>query len=369
MKRDYYEILGVSRNATKEEIKNAYRKLALQYHPDRNKSKEAEEKFKEINEAYAVLSDDEKRRQYDTYGHEGFGQYYTQEDIFRGADFSDFEDLFAEFGFGPFGRFGKNPFDIFGFSRSSRARKGADLQATVQITLEDAARGVSHTVEFVRNKRCDVCNGSGAEPGSSLRLCPDCGGRGQVRSTKRMGPMTFQAITTCRKCGGSGKVYEKICRACEGSGIKKQKEKMVIGIPAGAFDGMRIRIDNGGEYDKGGYGDLYIDVRIKKHPLFSRQGDDLITEYTIPFTAAALGKEIEIQTLIDGKKKITIPSGTQPGDTISLKGLGMPRLQRSGRGDLKIHIKVEIPKKLSKRQRELLEEFEKESGKKFLGIF
>lgn len=369
MKKDYYGILGVSRNATKEEIKDAYRKLALHYHPDRNKSKDAEEKFKEINEAYAVLSDNEKRRQYDMYGHEDFERHFTEEDIFRGADFSDFDDLFAELGFGPFRRFGRSPFDIFGFGRATRIKKGADLQASVQITLEEAARGVSHTFEFTKNKRCDICNGNGAEPGSSLKICVECNGSGQLRTTRRMGPMTFQTITTCKRCGGSGKSYEKLCHACGGSGMKRQKEKIVLDIPPGSFDGMRMRIDGSGEYGPGGYGDLYVDIRIKKHPLFIRQGDDLITEYTIPFTAAALGKEIEIQTLIDGKKKIVIPSGTQPNEIIVLKGYGMPRLQRSGRGDIKVKIKVEIPKKLSRKQKEILHEFEKETNKKFLGLF
>lgn len=365
MKKDYYSILGVSRNATKEEIKNAYRKLALQYHPDRNKSKDAEEKFKEINEAYAVLSDDEKRREYDMYGHEDFRKHFTEEDIFRGANFSDFEDLFAQMGFGPFGR----DFDIFGFGRRSRTRRGADLQATVQITLEEAARGATHTFEFFREKKCDVCGGGGAEPGSSIRVCPDCGGSGQVRSTRRMGPIVFQAITTCPRCKGSGKTYEKLCHACGGSGIKKQKENITINIPAGAFDGMRMRIDGGGEYGPGGYGDLYVDIRVKKHPLFIRQGDDLITEYSIPFTTAILGADIELQTLIDGKVKVAIPPGTQPDEVITLKDYGIPHLQRKGRGDLKIKIKVSIPKKISKKQRELIEEFEKEGKKKFFGIF
>jgi len=367
MARDYYEILGVPRNATKEEIKQAYRKLALQYHPDRNKSKEAEEKFKEINEAYAVLSDDEKRKEYDMYGAAGFEQRYRPEDIFRGADFSDFEDLFESMGFGPFG-FGRDPFDIFGF-REGRRKRGADLQATIQITLEEAAQGISREFEFFKTKRCDVCNGTGGAPGAKLKICPHCNGTGRIRTTRRMGPMTFQTVTTCNHCHGVGKVYEKLCPACGGSGMKREKEKITISVPPGVFDGMRMRFEGAGEYGPGGYGDLYLTVRVKKHPLFARDGDDLITEYEIPFTTAILGGEVEIETLTSGKKKVSIPGGIQPGDIITLKGEGMPKLQRSGRGNLLIKLKVQIPRKISKRQRELIEEFEKEGKKKFFGLF
>ncbi len=370
MKRDYYEVLGVPKNATKEDIKNAYRRLALQYHPDRNKSKDADEKFKEINEAYAVLSDEEKRRQYDAYGQAGFSERFTQEDIFRGADFGDFEDLFESMGFGRFG-FDRHPFDFFGFGRA-RKRRGADLQASVQITLEDAARGISRDFEFLKTKKCGTCGGTGGAPGAKLVACPACGGTGSIRTTKRLGPMTFQSIVTCNRCGGIGRVYEKTCPSCGGTGMKKENEKITITIPPGAFDGMRLRFAGSGEYGPGGYGDLYVDVRVRKHPLFAREGDDLVTEFSIPFTTAALGGEIEVQTLLSGKKRIRIPAGTQSGEIIRIKEEGMPRLQqRGGRkaGDLLVKISVEIPKKLTKRQRELLEEFEKESKKRFFGLF
>lgn len=371
MKRDYYEVLGVSKNATKEDIKNAYRRLALQYHPDRNKSKDAEEKFKEINEAYAVLSDEEKRRQYDAYGQASFSGRFTEQDIFRGADFSEFEDLFESMGFGPFG-FGRHPFDLFGFGRT-RKRRGADLQASVQITLEEAAQGISRDFEFLKTKKCETCGGTGGAPGAKIAACPACGGTGSMRTTKRLGPMTFQSIVTCNRCGGTGRTYEKTCSSCSGTGMKKENEKLTINIPPGAFNGMRLRFAGSGEYGLGGYGDLYIDVRVKRHSLFAREGDDLVTELAIPFTTAALGGETEVQTLVSEKKKIRIPPGTQSGETITVKGEGMPRLQqRSGDrkiGDLLIKISVEIPKKLTKRQRELLEEFEKESKKKLFGLF
>lgn len=358
-KKDYYEVLGVAKTASKDEIKQAYRKLALQFHPDRNKDQGAEERFKEISESYAVLSDDEKRAQYDQYGHAGFDQRYSQEDIFRNANFSDFEDMFGGAGF--------DPFDLFGFG-SRGPRRGADLQTTVEITLEEAATGAKREFGYNKVKKCSTCKGSGGAPGAGIRTCNQCGGAGRVRVVKRLGPMAFQTIATCNKCGGAGKSYDRACPDCHGSGMKKQKENITINIPPGAFDQLRMRMEAGGEYSPAGYGDLYIDVRVKKHPLFEREEDNLLTELSVPFTAAALGRDMEVQTLLSGKKKLHIAAGTQPDEVLTLRGEGMPRLQRGGKGDLLVRIKVEIPKRLNKKQKELLEEFEKENKKPF-GLF
>ncbi|VVC01775.1 Chaperone protein DnaJ [uncultured archaeon] len=359
--KNYYAVLGLEKGANEEQIKKAYRRLALLYHPDRNRDADAEEKFKEISEAYAVLSDDQKRAQYDQYGHAGFDQRYSQEDIFRNANFADFEDIFGGMGFG------SDPFDLFGFG-SRGPRRGADLQATVEITLEEAAKGVKREFEFAKMKKCSTCRGSGGAPGAGIRTCPQCGGAGRVRITRRLGPMHFQTIEACNRCGGAGRRYDRACPDCGGSGMKRQKEKITIDIPPGAFDNMRMKFEEGGEYSAAGYGDLYVDVHVKRHQLFEREGDDLITELSIPFTVATLGRETEVQTLLSGKKKINVPAGTQPDDVITVRGEGVPRLQRGGKGDLLIRVKVGIPKKINKKQKELLEEFEKE-GKKPFGLF
>ncbi|MFH1221646.1 MAG: molecular chaperone DnaJ [Candidatus Micrarchaeota archaeon] len=356
-KKDYYEVLGVAKTAGKDDIKQAYRKLALQFHPDRNKDAGAEERFKEISEAYAVLSDDQKRQEYDAYGHAGFGQQYSREDIFRNANYADFEDVFGNMGFGG------DPFDLFGFGER-RQRTGGDLQTSVELTLEEAAKGATREFDYNRVKKCSTCKGSGGAPGAGIRTCPQCGGAGRVRITRRLGPMHFQTIAACNKCGGAGKSYDRACGDCNGNGMKKQRDHISINIPAGAFDRMRMRIDDAGEYTGAGYGDLYADIHVKKHQLFEREGDDLLTELSVPFTAAVLGREMEVQTLLSGKKKVQVAAGTQPGEVLTLRGEGMPRLQRSGKGDLLIKVKIEIQKKLNKKQKELLEEFEKEAAKK-----
>ncbi|MEW6036422.1 MAG: molecular chaperone DnaJ [Candidatus Micrarchaeota archaeon] len=371
-KKDYYEVLGVPRGATKDQIKQAYRKLALQYHPDRNKDKEAEARFKEISEAYAVLSDDNKRAQYDQYGHAGFDRMYSQEDIFRSADFSDFADMFEAFGFGgPFG-------DIFGPAfragfgrRGGRAREyGADLETVVQISLEEAAKGAKKDISYHRSKACARCSGSGSEPGSSRGTCSACGGRGEVRQTRRAGPMEFYSVTTCARCRGEGTVVEKPCKSCGGSGKASSNEHIKVGIPAGIHSGMRLRLEEMGEFGRDSPGDLFVRVEVQPHPVFERNGDDLGMEAAIGFARAALGGEIEVPTL-SGKAKLHIPPGTPSHTVFRLRGEGMPRLNRSGRGDQMVRVVIDVPKKLSKRQKELLEEFEKEDGKKkgFFGVF
>jgi|Deesub1362A_J573_1020465.scaffolds.fasta_scaffold00131_76 molecular chaperone DnaJ len=356
-KKDYYEILGVPRNASKEEIKKAYRRLALKYHPDRNKSPDAEEKFKEISEAYGVLSDDAKRAQYDRWGHAGIEGRYTAEDIFRSINFDDiFGDLGFDFGF-------DSIFDMFfGRRRSQRTgpRKGADLRTDIEITLEEAYRGVETTVTYPRLEKCGECNGSGAEPGTSPITCPNCGGSGQTSYTKRTPFGHFTSVSTCGRCGGKGTIIEKPCRECKGSGVVQRKRKVLVKIPPGVDEGSRLRIPGEGEVGENGGppGDLYVVVHIKPHKFFIREGDDILCEIPITFSQAALGTTIEVPTL-DGKAKLKIPSGTQSGTIFRLRGKGMPSLKGYGRGDQHVRVIVKTPTKLTRKQRELFEELAK----------
>jgi len=370
-KKDYYEILGVSKSAGKDEIKSAYRKLALKFHPDRNKDPDAEARFKEISEAYAVLSDDKKRETYDQYGHAGFDQRYTQEDIFRSADFSGFEDVFSQFGFGgdPFGgMFGQ----MFGFGGRSGGRMreyGADLETVIEITLEEAAKGLKKDISYSRTKSCGKCKGSGSEPGSLRRTCSACGGKGQVQQTRRAGPMAFYTVNTCGKCRGEGSTVEKPCSGCNGSGKVGEQEHLKVSIPAGIANGMRLRLEGLGEYGREGPGDLFVRVAVKRHDTFERDGDDLYTTVPISFARAAIGGDIEVPALF-GKDKLHIPQGTTSHTVFRLKGEGMPRIGRSGKGDEMVRVVIDVPKKLSKKQKELLEEFEKEKeGKGIFEIF
>ncbi len=365
-KKDYYEVLGVPRNASADEIKSAYRKLALKFHPDRNKAPEAAERFKEISEAYAVLSDQKKREQYDAYGHAGFDQMYSQEDIFRGADFSDFDEIFRSFGFDPFGGMFGSMFG--GRARGGRMREyGADLETAVQITLEEAAKGVKKDISYHRSKACGRCQGSGSEPGSERKVCPSCGGRGEVQQTRRAGPMAFFTVTTCSKCRGEGSVVEKPCKACGGSGKASSNEHIKVSIPEGIHSGMRLRLEDLGEYGRDGPGDLFVRVEVKQHELFAREGDDLLIEMPISFSRAAIGGSIDVPTLF-GKDRLHIPPGTASHTVFRLKGEGMPRLGRGGKGDELVRVLIEVPKSLSRRQKELLEEFEKE-GERKKGLF
>jgi molecular chaperone DnaJ len=352
-KRDYYEVLGVSRDASKEEIKKAYRRLALKYHPDRNKSPDAEEKFKEISEAYGVLSDDTKRSQYDRWGHAGIEGRYTPEDIFRAINF---EDIFRDFDFG-FGSI----FDMF-FGRGERRRRtgprrGADLRADIEITLEEAARGLKTNVTYPRLERCEVCNGSGARPGTSPRTCPACNGSGQVGYTKKTLFGQFTSVSTCGNCRGEGKVIDEPCTNCRGGGLVQRTRKISVKVPAGVDDGSRLRIAGEGEAgERGGMpGDLYVVVHIKPHEFFIREDEDILCEIPITFSQAALGDEIEVPTL-NGRAKMKIPPGTQSGTIFRLKGKGMPSLRGLGRGDQHVRVIVQTPTKLNKRQKELLRE-------------
>jgi molecular chaperone DnaJ len=368
-KRDYYEVLGVQKGASKSDIKKAYRKLALKHHPDRNKDEGAAERFKEVSEAYAVLSDDKKRTQYDQYGHAGFDQMYTQEDIFRGANMRDFQDIFQDIGFGG-GPFGGIFGSMFGqMFRGGRSREtGADLEVEIAITLEEAAKGLKKDITYHRSKACSRCDGSGNEPGTPVKQCDACGGRGQVQQARRAGPMAFYTVTTCGKCRGEGKRAENPCKTCAGSGKASSNEHLKIDIPPGIHSGMRLHMGGLGEYGKDGHGDLYIRVFVKPHERFERDGEDLWMNMPISFPIAAMGGNVKVPTLF-GKAKLHIPSGTQSHTVFRLRDEGMPRLKGRGKGDEMVRVIIDVPKKLSKKQKKLLKEFEGEKPKKrFLGF-
>lgn len=349
-KRCYYEILGVDRNATLEEIKKSYRRLAMQYHPDRNPGdKEAEERFKEAAEAYEVLSDPEKREIYDRYGHEGLNSTG-----YRG--FSGFEDIFASF---------SDIFsDIFGFSDTrarsrTAARAGADLRYDLKITFMEAAFGVTKEIEVQKLERCRVCEGTGTAPGTFPEVCPRCRGRGQITQTSGF----FSISTTCHYCHGQGSIIVNPCRTCKGTGKERISKKVQVRVPPGVDTGSRLRLR--GEGEKGEYGgpdgDLYVFIHVEDHEFFKRIDDDIYCRVPITFVQAALGGTIEVPTL-NGVEKIKIPRGTQSGKVFRLKGKGFPRLRGYGRGDQIIETYVVVPTNLTKRQEELLREFASISG-------
>ncbi|KPK98936.1 MAG: hypothetical protein AMJ95_01340 [Omnitrophica WOR_2 bacterium SM23_72] len=368
-KRDYYEILGVKKSASLDEIKRAYRELALRHHPDRvphEQKKEAEEKFKEISEAYAVLSDSQKRALYDQYGHAGIDQKYAYEDIFRGADFSSvFRDL-GDFGFGGniFDEiFGDLGFDIFNrrSSRSSGARlRGRDLQIAVSITLEEAAFGTQKSVTVPRYEACSVCSGTGAKPGTKKITCPQCKGSGRTVVSSGF----FQLAQTCSRCRGQGSVIQAPCPECRGEGRTRVTRKIKVKIPAGVDTGSHLRVRGEGEVGTSGQGDLYVIIEILPHPVFERHGNDIITQITTSLTKAVLGGEIEVTTL-NGKVTMKIPPGTQSGKIFRLKQKGIPDVHGRGIGDELVKVNVEIPARLNSEQRRLMEEFARASGEEF----
>lgn len=357
-KRDYYDILGVSRDASPEEIKKAYRKLAMKYHPDKNPSnrEESEEKFKEISEAYAVLSDDEKRARYDKYGDAGM-EGYTTEDIFRGVDFSD---IFRDFGF-------DSIFDeLFGFGRKSRyeyggphPRKGSDLEYKLEIPLEDAAFGSKKTIQVEKREVCDDCNGSGGK----TEICPRCDGTGQIRDVRRTPFGQFVNITPCNRCRGEGKIITEPCSECNGKGKVRRTSNIKVEIPPGVDTGNRLRIAGQGEPGANGGppGDLYVDIRVKPHETFKRDGDDIYYEAPITFSQAALGATIAVPTL-DGNAKVKVPAGTQTEKSFRLKRKGMPKLHGLGRGDEWVKVRVVTPTSLSKEEKNLFKELSKLEG-------
>ncbi len=361
MDKDYYKILGVQHNASPDQIKNAYRELALKFHPDRNKDKGAEEHFKQVNEAYAVLSDPEKRQQYDAYGPDAFSQRYTQEDIFRNFNI---EDVLRQMGF-QFG-FGGNQdlFSMFGFGDQGASRNidlGSDILAGTEVTLREAATGTEKKLHVNHVKRCETCSGSG---GTGITKCKRCGGSGQARTTTRTPFGVMQVVTTCPECGGRGKTVEKVCRTCKGHGRVRTEDKIDFKIPQGVDNGTRLRVKGMGDYGADRTGDLYVDVKVSKDKIFTRQGNDLLLELHVPFYVAALGGTTTVETL-DGNEHIKIEPGTQTGANIYLNNKGMPKFNGSGHGDEIVRIIVDTPKGLSAEQKALLERFsELDSGKK-----
>jgi molecular chaperone DnaJ len=348
-KRDYYEILGVGKNASDEEIKKAYRKLAMKHHPDRNPdSKGAEDKFKECKEAYEMLSNPEKRGAYDRYGHAGVDPNMGGAGAAGAGNFADaFGDIFGDIFGGGGGRGGR--------SAGPQVYRGADLRYNLDITLEQAAHGFDTTIRVPSWDHCEVCDGSGAKPGSAPTTCPTCGGHGQVRMQQGF----FSIQQTCPKCHGSGKYIPDPCTACGGAGRVKRNKTLEVKIPEGIDDGMRIRSSGNGEpgVNGGPTGDLYVEIHIKPHPVFQRDGDDLHCEMPISFARAALGGEIEAPTL-NGKASFSIPEGTQSGKTFRLRGKGIKNVRSGMVGDLFCHVVVETPVKLTDRQKELLRELE-----------
>jgi molecular chaperone DnaJ len=350
-KRDFYEILGLAKNASEEEIKKAYRKLAMKYHPDRNPdNKEAEEKFKEVKEAYEMLTNPEKREAYDRYGHAGVDPNMGGGGGFGGAGgFGDaFGDIFGDIFGGGGGRRGGGG--------GPQVYRGADLRYNLEITLEQAAHGFDTTIRVPAWDKCDSCHGSGAKPGTSPVTCSTCGGHGQVRMQQGF----FSIQQTCPKCHGTGKIIPEPCPTCAGAGRIKRNKTLEVKIPAGIDNGMRIRSSGNGEPGTNGGppGDLYVEIHIKAHAVFQREGDDLHCEMPISFAKAALGGEIEVPTL-SGKVSFTVPEGTQSGKTFRLKGKGVKGVRSGYPGDLFCHVAVETPVKLTDKQKELLREFER----------
>lgn len=361
-KRDYYEVLGVDKNADKKTIKKAYRKLAMKYHPDVNHEEGAEEKFKELSEAYGVLSDDEKRKRYDQFGHAGMDGF-SQEDIFNNINF---EDIFNGFGFGggSQGGFG-SIFDLFGFGGESSgpSGRGQDISQIVELTLEEVASGVSKDLDVRHKKKCPKCNGTRAEPGSSVKTCPQCNGAGQVKQVQNTPLGQFATVSKCPQCNGEGQHVEKPCTECHGSGLKTTTNKISINIPAGVETGTKLRVSGEGDDGIRGApsGDLYVTIKVLKHDLFRRKGQDLFYDLPISYVQACLGDSVDVPT-IDGEASLNIPAGTQSGSTFKLRGEGIKSLNWSGKGNLYVKVQVVVPKKLSAKQKEVLKEFADVSG-------
>jgi len=367
-KRDYYEVLGVPKNSEKGDIKNAYRKLALQYHPDRNKSPGAEERFKEISEAYAVLSDEDKRKRYDTYGHVG------SEEVFRGSE-ANFEEIFKDMGFGGvrdifeqffgsrggFSRGSSDPFG-FGFNFGSGRQKGRDILYDIDLSLEDVLRGKKDEIELPKMDSCTNCNGTGAAPGTKPRRCTVCNGQGQTRRVYSQNRFsTFVSLEPCRTCRGEGEIIERPCVTCNGSGNIRTIKKLRLEIPRGVEDGMTLQMQGEGEPTENGVpGDLLIRTHVRQHSEFQRLEDGhVLTNQNLSFTDLALGTEIKVPTL-EGLEKVKISPGTQPNSIIKLKGKGLPRYGGYGRGDELVRINVRVPTKINDTQKALLKELDRE---------
>lgn len=355
-KRDYYEILGITRTANGDEIKRAYRRLAMKHHPDRHNGEgkvEAELAFKECAEAYEVLSDDNKRRRYDQYGHAGLqGQH-----DFSNMDASDIFSMFDEIFGGAFGGGGGGRRGAGGAQGRGRGSRGFDLETQVQLTLAEVATGCEKTIEFDKQEHCDVCKGTGAKPGSSPVVCVQCGGQGRV-AQQGFGGM-FRMVTTCPNCRGRGTVVKDHCPKCSGSGRQLKHRVVTVKIPAGVHEGQAVQIPGEGEPGDGpggAPGDLRVYIAVKPHPVFTRHNNDIVCQVPVSFTQAALGGKIEVPTL-KGRESIDVPAGTQHGEVFKLKGKGLPEIRGYKTGDELVQILIEIPRKLTDRQRELLREF------------
>ena len=361
-KRDFYEVLGVSKDASTDDIKKAYRKLARKYHPDLNKDNpEAAEKFKECSEAYSVLSDDQKRAQYDQFGMAAFENGGAG----GAGGFGGFEG-FGGFGAGGFGNGMEDIFDMFfggaGGRRGSQADKGpqrgSDLRFDLNLTFEEAAFGVEKEISLYRDETCEHCHGNCAEPGSKVETCPDCHGTGQIRVVQNTVLGQMQTVRPCPKCHGEGKIISDLCHECRGTGTVKKQKNLKVKVPAGVADGSRLRVANeGAAGPKGGpNGDLYVYLFVKPHKFFERDGNDVYCEVPINIVQASLGAEVEVPTL-DGKVVMKVPEGTQPGRVMRLRGKGIPHLRGTGRGDQLVRIKVVVPTKLTERQKAVLRNF------------
>ena len=354
-KRDYYEVLGVTKESSIDEIKKQYRKLALKFHPDRNKSSDAAEHFKEISEAYAVLSDTEKKQVYDQHGHAGVDGRYSSDDIFQGAR-GDFSDIFGRGGGGfdsifesIFGRGGGG-----GFSQ----QRGSDILYETSVTLEDVLHGKKMEIDLQKQIQCDLCHGSGCKPGTDKKTCVTCNGQGQVRQTRNMGFASFVTAAPCPACRGQGSVIETPCSECKGRGSKKGNKKIIFEIPPGIDSGDYTVPDEGNEVSNGVNGDLIVRVRVNPHDQFKRDGKDIFYDHDVSMIDATLGCEIVVPTL-EGTEKIKVDSGSQPNTIIKLKGKGVSHINSRGKGDQYVRIVVNIPKKINKQQKHLLEDFQK----------
>ncbi len=365
-KRDYYEVLGVERGASVDDIKKAYRKLAMKYHPDVNKETGAEEKFKELSEAYAVLSDEQKRSQYDRFGHAGM-QGYSDADFYNNINFND---IFRGMNFGD----SDNLFDLFFGGRGRRdSGRGADLRYDMEVDFKEAAFGVEKEIVFPRMDTCETCHGSGAKPGTKVNTCGACGGTGQVRQVTQSLFGQMVRVGTCGKCHGKGRTFDTPCPECRGTGKSRHVRKLMVKIPAGVEEGLQLRIGGEGESGTMGMspGDLYVVVHVRSHPYFQRYGDDIQCVMPITVAQAVLGDEVEVETL-SGKAKLKLPPGTQTDTIFRLKGEGIQSLRSRGRGDMHVKVVVKVPTKLNEKQKKLYQELaadEKENKGKNKNIF
>ena len=352
-KTDYYDILGVSRNDSEEEIRKAFRKKAMEYHPDRNRNPDAEEKFKEINEAYQVLTDSKKRTQYDRFGHSGVSANGGFDRPFDGFDvFGGFGDIFDSF-------FG----DVSG-RRARQPQRGGDIQQRLVLSFEEAVFGVEKEVDVNRVEQCHRCSGAGNDPGSKVSTCTTCRGNGQVRRTQRSLFGQFAQVSTCPTCEGRGSVIHTPCTNCRGGGLERRKRRTAVSIPAGVQGGMQVRLSNQGDTGRNGGtpGNLYIQLDVKAHPFFTREDFDLVYRLPVNMAEAALGVDKEVPTLDGGPVEVKVPQGTQPGAEFRIRGKGIPHINSNRRGDLRVQVDLEVPRNLSARQRKLLEELASSMG-------